>query len=488
MDSGRNIPSVPAPETRVGVDDWVAEHGERRAEYSGILGLLRRGLRYIPGPARLAVFAAFGATLPLWMDRGDLFVYGIITLIYLVLALGLNVVVGYAGLLDLGYIAFFGFGAYTYALLSSEHYGVHWPATATIPLIVVGTALVGLVLGIPSRRLLGDYLAIVTLFFGQAFVAFTLAAGQNVAGENLTGGPNGIVDIDPLGFFGYDLTTRTQQFYFLLGTAIVVLAALYLLSESRTGRAWRALREDPLAAETMSMPVNRLKILAFMFGAGIAGLVGCIFAAVLTAVTPGNFGLPLLITIYAVVILGGLGSLTGVVLGAIVINVSFQFLAPENPQDNARLLFYSVILLLLLLWLRPRWLAGTVVGAVIALGIATVAIVEAVAPSWSGGPVVEGGRFAGLTEDWVLIPEDHERFGDWAYVTLVAAILILTLLRGWVRTVVLVPTVYLAAIVWENSFVEEPAVARWILFGSLLVFLMSVRPQGLLGTPRVEIV
>jgi ABC-type branched-subunit amino acid transport system permease subunit len=486
MTPGSDIPDVPG--ARVGVDDWVAEHGERRAGYSGLEGLARRAIGYVPGPARLALFAAFGATLPLWMNRGDLFVYGIITLIYLVLALGLNVVVGYAGLLDLGYIAFFGVGAYSYALLSSEHYGVHWPATATIPLVAAGTALLGLVLGIPSRRLLGDYLAIVTLFFGQAFVAFTLAAGQDVAGENLTGGPNGIVDIDPLRFFGYELTTRTQQFYFLLGAAVVVLGALYLLSESRTGRAWRALREDPLAAETMSMPVNRLKILAFMFGAGIAGLVGCIFAAVLTAVTPGNFGLPLLITIYAIVILGGLGSLTGVVLGAIVINVSFQFLAPENPQDNARLLFYSVILLLLLLWLRPWWLAGTVVGAVIALGVATVAIVEAVAPSWSGGPVVEGGRFAGLIEAWVLIPEDHERFGDWAYVTLVAAILILTLLRGWVRTVVLVPTVYLAAIVWENSFVEEPAVARWILFGSLLVFLMSVRPQGLLGTPRVEIV
>jgi branched-chain amino acid transport system permease protein len=493
MDSGRDIPDVPAPpdardRPRVGVDDWVAEHGERRAQYTGLQGLVRRGLGYVPAPARLAVFVALAATLPLWMNRGDLFVYGIITLLYLLLALGLNVVVGYAGLLDLGYIAIFGFGAYVYAELSSEHYGVHWPATATIPLVVVSAAVLGLVLGIPSRRLLGDYLAIVTLFFGQAFVAFTNAAGQDVAGENLTGGPNGIADIDPLGFFGYELTTRTQQFYFLLGAAAVVLAGLYLLSESRTGRAWRALREDPLAAETMSIPVNRLKLLAFMFGAGIAGLAGCIFAAVLTAVTPGNFGLPLLITIYAVVILGGLGSLTGVVIGAIVINVSFQFLAPENPQDNARVLFYAVIVLLLLVWLRPWWRFGLVTAGVVALGIASVAIVEAVAPSWSGGRVLEGGRLGGVVEDWVLIPPGHERFGDWAYVALVVAILTLTLLRGRVRTIALVPTLYLAAIVWENSFVEEPAVARWILFGSLLVFLMTVRPQGLLGTPRVEIV
>jgi branched-chain amino acid transport system permease protein len=492
MPEGRDIPDVPAPpdardRARVGVDDWVAEVEERRQRYAGVSGLVRRGLAYVPGSARLALFAAFGATLPLWMDRGDLFVYGIFTLLYLLLALGLNIVVGYAGLLDLGYVAFFGFGAYLYAELSSEQYGVHWPATASIPVVVAACAVLGIVLGIPSRRLLGDYLAIVTLFFGQAFVVFTNAAGQDVAGENLTGGPNGIADIDALSFFGYDLTTRAHQFYFLLGSVCILLAGLYFLSESRTGRAWRALREDPLAAETMSMPVNRLKLVAFMFGAGIAGFAGCIFAAVLTAVTPGNFALPLLITIYAVVILGGVGSLTGVVLGAIVINVSFQFLAPENPQDNARLLFYAVVVLLLVVWLRP-WRSAAVLAAVAILGIATVAIVEAVAPSWSGGPVVEGGRLAGVVEDWVLIPPGHGRFGDWAYVALVAAILTLTLLRGWVRTVALVPTLYLAAIVWENSFVEQPAVARWILFGSLLVFLMTVRPQGLLGTPRVEIV
>jgi branched-chain amino acid transport system permease protein len=492
-DNGRDIPDVPAPpdardRPRVGVDEWVAEVEERRERYTGLSGLARRSLDYVPTPARLVLFAAFAATLPLWMDRGDLFVYGIFTLVYLLLALGLNIVVGYAGLLDLGYVAFFGFGAYLYAELSSEQYGVHWPATASIPVVVVACALLGLVLGIPSRRLLGDYLAIVTLFFGQAFVVFTNAAGQDVAGENVTGGPNGIPDIDPLTFFGYELTTRTQQFYFLLGAACLVLAGLYFLSESRTGRAWRALREDPLAAETMSMPVNRLKLVAFMFGAGIAGLAGCIFAAVLTAVTPGQFALPLLITIYAIVILGGLGSLTGVVLGAIVINVSFQFLAPENPQENARVLFYAVVVLLLVLGLRPWWRVGAVLAGVVVLGLATVLVVEAVAPSWSGGAVVEGGRLAGVVEKWVLIPPGHERFGDWAYVALVTAILGLTLMRGWVRTVALVPTLYLAAVVWENSFVEEPAVARWILFGSLLVFLMSVRPQGLLGTPRVEVV
>jgi branched-chain amino acid transport system permease protein len=474
-----------APDTpRVGVDEWVAQVEDRTERR----GFARRAAAAVPASARLALFAALAATLPLWMGRGDLFVYGIFTLVYVLLGLGLNVVVGYAGLLDLGYVALFGFGAYFYALLSSEQYGIHWPSAISIPVVVVATALLGLVLGIPSRRLLGDYLAIVTLFFGQAFVVFVNAANPTVAGKGLTGGPNGIADIDSNDILGYGLTSRTQQFYFLLIVVVLLLTGLHFLSESRTGRAWRALREDPLAAEAMSMPVNRLKLKAFAFGAAIAGLAGCIFAAVLTAVTSGNFGLPILITIYAVVILGGIGSLTGVVIGAIVINVSFQFLAPENPQDNARLLFYGVMLLLLALGLRPWWRLGAVVGGVVALGLVGRAVVESVAPSWAGGPVVEGGRFAGLISDWVIIPAGHGRFGNVAYVALVVAILALTRMHGRWRTVALAPTVYLAAIVWENSFVEQPAVARWILFGSLLVFLMTVRPQGLLGTPRVEIV
>jgi branched-chain amino acid transport system permease protein len=487
------IPDIPAPpdaldRPRVGVDEWVAHVEERRIRHTGLAGLAHRVLRYVPPSARLALFAAFAAALPLWMGRGDLFAYGIFTLLYILLGLGLNVIVGYAGLLDLGYVAFFGFGAYFYALLSSEHYGIHWQATASIPVVMVATALLGLVLGIPSRRLLGDYLAIVTLFFGQAFVVFVNVANPTLAGKGLTGGPNGIADIDPLRFFGYELTSRTQQFYFFLGSVVVALAALHFISESRTGRAWRALREDPLAAEVMGMPVNRLKLMAFAIGAGIAGLAGCVFASVLTAVTSGNFDIPILITIYAVVILGGIGSLTGVVLGAIVINVSFQFLAPENPQDNARLLFYAVILLLLVLSLRPWRRLGAVVSGILALGLATQAVVDAVASSWTGGPVVEGGRLAGAIEAWVVIPTGHPRFGDVVYVALVASILVLTLVRGWVRTVALVPVVYLGAVVWENTLVENPAVARWILFGALLIGLMNARPQGLLGTPRVEIV
>jgi ABC-type branched-subunit amino acid transport system permease subunit len=476
---------APDQQPRVGVDDWVAEHEDRVEERRGLAGLADRALRHVPAPARLALFALLAGSLPFWMDRGDLFAYGIFTLLYVLLGLGLNVVVGYAGLLDLGYVAFFGIGAYSYGLLSSEHFGYHWPALATIPLVMVGTALVGLVLGITSRRLLGDYLAIVTLFFGQAFVVFVNAANP----RGLTGGPNGIAEIDQLRFFGYGLTSRTQEYFFLLGSVVVVLTALHFLSESRTGRAWRALREDPLAAGAMSIPVNRLKLMAFAIGAAIAGLAGCIFAALLSAVSPGNFGLPILITIYAIVILGGIGSLTGVVLGAVVINISFQFLAPENPQSNARVLFYAVLVLLVVLAVRPRWIGAALVGGVIAFGLATQAIVEAVAPSWTGGNVTEGGRLAGAVENWVVIPSGHPDFGNFAYVALVVAVLAVTRLpRGRPRIAAFVPTVYLAAVVWENAFVQQPQVARWILFGTLLVALMTVRPQGLLGTPRVEIV
>jgi len=176
------------------------------------------------------------------------------------------------------------------------------------------------------------------------------------------------------------------------------------------------------------------------------------------------------------------------VIGAIVINVSFQFLAPENPQDNARILFYAVIVLLLAVGIRPWWRFATVLGGVLVLGLAAHAVAAAIDPSWTAGAVVEGGRLAGVISDWVIIPAGHDRFADGAYIALVVAILALTRLSGWWRTGVLVPSIYLAAIVWETSFVEQPAVARWILFGALLVFLMTVRPQGLLGTPRVEIV
>jgi branched-chain amino acid transport system permease protein len=479
--------SVELDGPRVGVDEWVARVKERRDRPTGIAGAVHRLGEVVTPGVRLALLVLLAALLPLWLNDGDLFNYGIFVLLYVLLGLGLNVIVGFAGLLDLGYVAFFGFGAYFYALLSSDHYGIHWPAIVAVPVVVLATSLLGLFLGVPSRRLLGDYLAIVTLFFGQAFVVFVNASNPQVAGQGLTGGPNGIADIDPISLFGYEFTSRTQQYALLLAAGVVVLVGLHFLSESRTGRALRALREDPLAAEVMSIPVNRLKLLAFGIGAGIAGFTGCMFATLLTAVTPGNFDVPILITIYAVVILGGFGSLSGVILGAVVITVSFQFLAPENPQNNARVLFYTIILLAIVLGVRTWWRLLLVLAGTVLLGVVVHAIVAATAPTWAAGRAVEAGRLGGLIDDWVVIPQGHPNFGNVAYVALVVAVLVLTQLRPSVRLFALPSVAYLAAIVWETSFVQQPAVARWILFGALLVVLMIVRPQGLRGTPRVEI-
>jgi ABC-type branched-subunit amino acid transport system permease subunit len=476
-----NVPERPdaRQRPRIGVDEWVAQVEERRRR----TGRARAALERVPAPGRLAAFVALAAMFPFFVGSGDLFRFGVFTLLYALLAQGLNVVVGFAGLLDLGYIAFYGFGAYSYALMSSDHKGLHWPAEVSIPVVIVASAVLGLLLGLPSRRLLGDYLAIVTLFFGQAFVVFT----NNANPKGLTGGANGIANIDPFEFFGFRLTTTRDYYYFALGALVVVLAALWSLSRSRIGRAWRALREDPLAAEQMGMPVNRLKLLAFMFGASIAGLSGAIFAALATGVAPGAFDVSLLITIYAIVILGGMGNLTGVLIGAIVINVSFEILTPATP-GTARLLFYAAILVGLGLALRHWTRLALVLGATAVLGFAVHEVVERARPSWTRGVAESGGFLGDAIEAWVVLPASPGNAAKYAYLALVAALILVTRLRGWPRLVALAPVLYLAAFVWENLLVQQPAVTRLVLFGALLVVLMQVRPQGLLGTARVEIV
>src|SRR5439155_18023559 len=167
--------------------------------------------------------------------------------------------------------------------------------------------------------------------------------------------------------FGYTLHSTRQYFYFLLVAFVVVIAALYFANESRTGRAWRALREDPLAAEVMSIPVKRLKLLAFVFGAATAGFTGTIYGAIATGAFPGDYDVGLLITIYAVVILGGTGILAGVVLGALVINGVPELL---RTPSNARWLFYGAILLALVMKLRPWRVLVAVVGALVGFGVA----------------------------------------------------------------------------------------------------------------------
>ena len=162
---------TPPPEAvddaRIGVDEWVASEAERREQRTGLSGLIQRGWNAPPPAAKLLVFVGLASTLPFWMNQGNLFAYGIFTLIYALLALGLNVIVGFAGLLDLGYVAYYGIGAYTYALLSSDHYDIHLQAEFSIPIAIFGAAFFGLLLGVTSRRLLAGLLAIVTLFFGR---------------------------------------------------------------------------------------------------------------------------------------------------------------------------------------------------------------------------------------------------------------------------------------------------------------------------------
>ena len=474
---------------RIGADEWVARQGERTAGRGRVLGPVVAAFDRIPPWARLAVVVGLTALVPFMTDSDYIVRVAVNTVLFGLLALGLNVVVGWAGLLDLGYIAFYGFGAYTYAVLSSEQFGIHWPTELTLVVVVIASALLGLLLGLPSWRLIGDYLAIVTLFFAQIFVVLTTNADRitlpwNDSPTDFTGGPNGIAGLDPMEIFGIQFGTTQSYLWLSLAIFAIVFTGLRLLSDSRTGRGWRASREDPLAAEVMSMPVNRLKLLAFMFGAATAGLTGSIFAAVQLGVFPQNFDLPLLITIYAMVILGGAGSLWGVVLGAAVISVSLELL---RDPSNARLLFYGAILLGLLVFMRPWAKLAGVAAATIVFGAVVYQIVDALRPEWTSG-TIEGGAVAELLDGWVVHPENSIRLGNVGFVLLIAAVIVLPNLRGRTRLVLIPPTLYLAVFVWENRLIFEPSVTRILLLGALLIALMNARPQGLLGTPRVAIV
>ena len=479
----------------VGQDEWVARHAANLRRRDGRLGTIEARLLSVPWWAWLTLLVAVVAVLPVGFESGYVRRVAFDTLLYMLLALGLNVVVGWGGLLDLGYIGFYGVGAYAYAMLSSEHFDVHLPAVVSIPLIVVVGAVVGLLIGLPSWRLSGDYLAIVTLFFFQLFITIT-TNGDDMFGVDLTGGSNGIsgvaASVDPLSFFGWELPQLTDDgvfniayIYVALIAFVLVYVALRLLNDSRTGRAWRSLREDPLAAEMMGMPVNWLKLMAFSFGAAVAALSGTIFASLNAGVFPNTFQFPLLITVYAMVILGGAGSMAGVVVGAILVNVLLEVL--REPGD-ARYVFYVAVLAGLFAIFRLSSRLAIVLGGTVVLGFAVHAIAEAISDRAVAGSTVGGGWMTGAVEEWVVLPAS---LGSWApisYVALVAAVLMLTTIGGWWRIAALVPTLYLAAFVWENVMLSKPEPTRYILLGSILVALMVARPEGLLGEKRVEII
>ena len=473
---------------RIGTDEWVEQQELRTEYYTGLTAPARRAFdRVGPGP-RFFVFLAICAAFPFVTDSPFLHRVGVNVLLFALLALGLNIVVGWAGLLDLGYVAFYGFGAYMYAWLSSNHFDIDLPTELTIPIVVTAAALLGLLLGLPSWRLVGDYLAITTLFFAQIFVELTLNLDRvNLPWReeplDLTGGPNGIPGLDPMWIFTIDFHTTKDYYFLLLVLLALVTVGLYYVNESRTGRGWRASREDPLAAELMTTPVNRLKLLAFAMGAAIAGLSGSIFAAVQTGVFPQNFEVVLLIMIYAALILGGAGSISGAILGAIIVASVPEIL---RTPENARFLFYAAAIAVLVATVRPWQRLAVVVAAVVAFG---AIVYQVVALAWPAGVEGElsGGRFSGLLESWMVVPgENQELIGNIAFVLLVAAVLTLTQLRGDARLVLLVPTLYLASFVWENRLINQPSVTRQLLFGAILVAMMTRRPHGLLGTPRVE--
>jgi branched-chain amino acid transport system permease protein len=455
---------------------------------------VQRELERVPSPALYLAFGIAAAIVPAVTSNGYVIKVGLDTLLYMLLALGLNITVGYAGLLDLGYVAFYGFAAYGYAMLASPKFGVHWDALAAIPVVVIATVILGFLVALPSRRLVGDYLAIVTLFFGELF--FTVYQnGQHMSlfgfgrPRDVTGGPNGIPNIDQFNVFGGRIGALNYKAYFYVALILflLLLLAMYLVDRSRTGRAWKSLREDPLAAELMGMPVNRLKLIAFACGAGIAGLAGTVFAAANTAVFASEFDFTsgLLIIVYAMLILGGAGSLGGVILGALVVNISLEVL---RDPGHATWVFYTLIGATLVAKLRPwRWLAIIVAGTA-GLGFAVHAIVSAAWPRGVHGQAAVGGVLGSGLKSWVILPSNPLTIGNVAFICLVLAVLVLTLLRGWTQRLAMIPTLYLAAFVWENRLVVEPSVTRLILVGVILIVLMNARPQGLLGTSRVEIV
>jgi branched-chain amino acid transport system permease protein len=487
---------------QIGVDEWVARRQGRLAAPTTFAGRVQQQLARIPQWGLLVGFVALVALIP--VVSSDEYVLRVTadTMLYVILAMGLNVAVGWAGILDLGYIAFYGFAAYLFAELSSPHYGLHWPTWASVPVVIVATIVLGFLLALPTRRLIGDYLAIVTLFFGVIFVTFVTQAYRwdwlGFGGiHDITGGPNGLTQVDPWRIFGHELTRVRDYIWVEIAGFLIIALVLAFANHSRTGRAWRSLRDDSLAAEVMSMPVNRLMLLAVAVGAGVAGFAGAINGAYYQGVFPGSFGFATLITVYAMVILGGAGSLPGVVAGAILINVLLEVL---RDPDHARWVFYVLVFGFLVAKIRPwRVLAAVLVGLV-AFGVVVHAIVGAVWPRGTAGPISTGifefttqGWLAVVLRHWLVLPKNtYEvadfRIGNVAFVSLIVLVLALTVVQGRWRYVLLVPTIWTAAFVWETRLIEDSPTTRPLLLGVVLIVLMAVRPQGLFGTPRVEIV
>jgi len=310
-----------------------------------------------------------------------------VALLYVLLALGLNIVVGYAGLLDLGYVAFFAVGAYMYALLSSPHLldtfpalavyfpnGLHMPLWVIVPVGAAVAGVFGMLLGAPTLKLRGDYLAIVTLGFGEIIRVFMNNLDHPV---NITNGPKGIDMIDSISIFGWSLGKKLTMggfeiasvslyYYLFLALALLSLVISHRLEFSRIGRAWMAIREDEIAAKAMGLNTRNLKLLAFGMGATFGGVSGAMFAGFQGFVSPESFSLMESVMIVAMVVLGGLGHLPGVILGAVLLSALPEVLryvaGPLQAMTDGRLdaailrqLLIALAMIVVML-LRPRGL------------------------------------------------------------------------------------------------------------------------------------
>lgn len=297
-------------------------------------------------------------------------------ILYVFLALGLNIVVGFAGLLDLGYIAFYAVGAYVYALLASPHFGLHWPVWAILPLGAFLACIFGILLGAPTLRLKGDYLAIVTLGFGEIIRIFLNNLNAPV---NITNGAQGITGIDPITlagvklsgatpFLGMNLTGPHKYYYLLVILALVVILINLRLQHSRIGRAWQAIREDEIAAKAVGINTRNVKLMAFAMGASFGGIAGGIFSAMQGFVSPESFSLTESIMVLAMVVLGGMGHIPGVILGAVLLAVlpealrysvvplqQFIFGKVVVDPESLRMLVFGLALVLVMRW-RPEGL------------------------------------------------------------------------------------------------------------------------------------
>jgi len=310
-----------------------------------------------------------------------------LAMLYVLLALGLNIVVGYAGLLDLGFVAFYAVGAYMYALLASPHLfenfewiarafpsGLHTPIWMVIPLAAGLAALAGVLLGTPVLKLRGDYLAIVTLGFGEIIRVFLNNLEHPV---NITNGPRGLDRIDSMNLFGfsfgraldiggYRMSSVVLYYYLFLLLVVVSVIICHRLETSRIGRAWMAIREDEIAAKAMGINTRNMKLLAFGMGASFGGVSGSMFASFQGFVSPESFSLMESVMIVAMVVLGGIGHLPGVILGAVMLAALpevLRYVAAPLQQATGGRLDASILRQLLIasamvsiMLLRPRGL------------------------------------------------------------------------------------------------------------------------------------